>query len=241
MKDIVSSFPGIIMEEETHTYKKDGRVIPSVSSCLTNFYPKFDPNLVKYSAKKQNKSVSQLQAEWDKAGSDACIKGTSIHTFAEDYQVTPIRPTKIEELAVIQWYMDLPEHQKVQFIECRIYFEDYYAGTFDKLIYDESDDTYILSDWKTNKDLLKDYGKKMYAPFDHLVSNNLHKYYLQLNHYALALKEKGFKIKEMKVVHLKPHQEDFPTLYKSYDVPDYTDILKQHYLTNDHRNYSFNN
>jgi len=238
MINIDNYFPGLEFDEKSHTYKRDGLGLPSVSFCIKKFHKEFDPDIVKYSAKKQGKTTEDLQAEWTKITKDACDKGHTIHEYAELYHTNCLKPSSIEELAVVQFYMDLPSHIIPMFMECRIYYGNHYAGTFDKLLYDTSDDSWILSDWKTNKDLHKNYkGQMLYEPFDDLLETPLHKYYIQLNHYALPLIEAGINIKEMWVIHLKPNVAEYPKLYTKYTIPNLTDKLKKYY---DDRDYHIN-
>lgn len=233
-------FPNLDFDEETHTYTRNGWGIPSVSSCIKKFHKPFDENQVYRSAKKLSMDPEELKSQWKNTAKVACDKGTTIHSFAELYNDGCYKPSSIEELAVVQFYMDLPSHITPMFVECRVYYGDHYAGTFDKLLYNTRTGKYILSDWKTNKDLHKNYaGQMLYEPFNDLLETPLHKYYIQLNHYALALEEVGIEIEDMWVIHLQPNKDVYPKLYTLYKVPNLTTKLKDHYDSNRGSNIGF--
>lgn len=219
--------------EEDHTYWLEGKQVQSVSKNLELFHKPFPANAIYGSAKKQGKTVKQLQKEWDKSKDDACAKGSKIHKFAELYNDNCITPTCIEELGVIQFYMNLPEHIIPLVVEIRVYYKNSkgevkYAGTFDGILYNRLTNKYILYDWKTNKELNKDVGNMLLEPFNDITDTKLHRYYLQLNHYNLALSN-HIEIEDMWVIHLKPNIEQYPNLYTLYTVPNLTNKLKEYY------------
>lgn len=230
MIDISIHFKDLIFKEESHTYWLDDKQLPSVSSLLKKFAIPFDEkNALKYSAKKLGVSEQSLKESWTKINKEACDKGHTIHEFAELYNNDCLKPSRIEELAVIQYYMNLPKHILPLFVELRVYYKDLYAGTFDGLMYNTLTGKYILYDWKTNKDIHKNYNNQMLlSPFDDLLDTPLHKYYIQLNLYKKAI-EQYLEIEHMEIVYLKPNIDNYPMLYQTFTVPNLEHKLKQYF------------
>jgi hypothetical protein len=99
-----------------------------------------------------------------------------------------------------------------------------YAGTADIILYNTKTDKYIIGDYKTNKDLFKNYkGKKMLLPFNGLLDCPLSKYKLQASYYQILLEQmEGVEVEERWVIHLLPDGT-----YKVHKPEDLTDKLKQ--------------
>ena len=106
-----------------------------------------------------------------------------------------------------------------------------YAGTLDILCYNKNTGEYIILDYKTNKDLFKNFKeKKLLKPFDNLLDNPFNKYQLQLSFYQILIEQIDFiKISSRKIIWIKPNGN-----YQLYDTEDYTEQLKQYY-NNDNR------
>ena len=105
-----------------------------------------------------------------------------------------------------------------------------YAGTFDLLFYykDDEDDSksgLLICDYKTNKELTKEFSraknKMMLHPFENLYVESLSNYTLQLSCYQIPLEDIGLKVIGRRLIHLK---ED--GTYEKISLPNVTKELR---------------
>ena len=128
------------------------------------------------------------------------------------------------EEAIVNFWNDLHSTVIPLVIELQMFHKEYmFAGTADILLYNTVTNTFIIGDYKTNKDLFKNYkGKTLLSPFKNLLDSPYNKYQLQLSFYQLLLEQTGFKVSSRKLIWLKPDGT-----YLLYNTDDYTDILKE--------------
>ena len=118
----------------------------------------------------------------------------------------------------------MPEHILPVTAELRMYhFKHLFAGTADVLLFDTKNQTYIIADYKTNKDLNKNFrNKTMLAPFNNLLDSPLNHYQIQLSYYQILLEQIGVKVSRRIIVWL-----DLEGNYQMIDTEDLTDKLKE--------------
>jgi len=138
--------------------------------------------------------------------------------FTEDENgdkiVTALYP---KEEAVLNFWNDLPDCYIPILAENKVFNvnETYaYSGTFDILFYydatlnGESDKKsgLLILDYKTNKDLYKNFNEqKLLPPFQELLDNSLNIYKLQLAAYQLCLLKIKLKVIGRRLIWLKPN------------------------------------
>lgn len=120
-----------------------------------------------------------------------------------------------KEEAAIKFYEDMPKCVVPILAETKVYDEDLgYSGTFDLLCYYDAEldgkssknSGLFVLDWKTNKDLYKNYkGKKLLSPFDGLLDMPLSIYKLQLSLYENCLEKIGMKVVARRIMWLLPN------------------------------------
>jgi hypothetical protein len=208
---LLSTFAPLHFEEESHTYEVDGRPLDSVSKKLGQFYESFDKYAVvgPYTAKwnKNNpdnpKTEEEVLEEWDRKRIEAAERGTKIHLFAESYPDFPEAKWP-EEQGIIEWYDSLPDHYEVVCLELQM-FGSYYAGTADIILLNTKTGNLVIADWKTNKDLFKNFrGKRMKSPFKMMLDSPYNHYKLQLNHYKMMIEDMTpFTVEDMWCIWLK--------------------------------------
>ncbi len=98
----------------------------------------------------------------------------------------------------------------------------FYAGTPDMILFDVVKNYLVIIDYKTNKDLFKNWGYLL-EPFDTMECHPYNKYQLQLSYYKIMLEEKGFEVGTTLIIHLKSDGNYIP-----YETIDLTQELKQH-------------
>ena len=140
-----------------------------------------------------------------------------------------------EEVASAKFYQDMPECCIPILAETKVYREDLgYSGTFDLLTYYDAEldgktaskSGLQIRDWKTNKDLYKNFGgKTLLYPFQDLLDMSLNIYKLQLSLYQLCLEWLGYKIVSRHLMWLKPNET-----YEKIPLESYTTTLEK-YLT----------
>lgn len=103
------------------------------------------------------------------------------------------------------------------------------CGTADLLFYydhptDKSKNGFIIGDWKTNRELISSYNRKvgrmMKTPFDDMIDEALNHYALQFSCYQLMMESVGIKVIARRLVWLK---EDG---YEVFNMPDKTREMK---------------
>lgn len=153
----------------------------------------------------------------------------------EDGYLLPHSP---KEEAVLKFNIDLfniPNMYPV-LVETRVYtglnkknkLKQNFAGTFDMLYYFKhpSDDTksgLIILDYKTNKDLYKNFNEnKLLSPFEEYLDCPFSHYILQLSAYQIPLEDIGLKVIGRRIIWLKEDGN-----YEKFNTPDVTKILRK--------------
>lgn len=236
--DILECFKGLEFEEESHKYFFNSKPIKiSVSGLIKNFYEPFDSYEVSLKvAQRTGVDQKELLKEWDEAGKKAIKTGNKSHLFGEVYPFNRhLEPSNGFEEAIVKFWNDLPEHVVPVIMELRMFHKEFmFAGTADILLFNTITGTFIIGDYKTNKDLFKNYkgiennwkGKMMTGVFSHLLDCPYNKYQLQLSFYQILFEQTGFKVSSRKLIWLLPDGT-----YKMYSTDDYTEILKEQLKT----------
>lgn len=223
---ILNSFSDLQFESEGHVYTLDNQNLIPVSNIVSTFKNHFDTEKKsKEYADKYGKNVNQVREQWAKSNKDACDLGHRVHEFAERYFYNPnISPSDGFEQAVLAFWKSIPESIIPVMSESRLYSRKYrYAGTSDNLFYDKWQKGLIISDYKTNKDIFKNFrGQTMLYPFDHLLDSPFNNYQLQLSLYQIPLEDIGYKVVDRWIVWLKPDGT-----FEKYETMDFTKDLRQ--------------
>lgn len=223
-----SLFGELQFEEERHIYTLRGKILPSVSRKIDGHYAKVDFTPMKRAiSKRDNISVDDLQAQWDKKRDDACALGHETHTYAEHYTGRQ-KPVNKCEVAAKRFLDELPDYYEIVIKEARMFSEEFgYAGTSDLILLDKRTATLVIADYKTNLDLYKHYRQVMKPPFSHFYVNPFNKYKLQLSYYQIMLERLasslGTTISNRVIVYLQRDGE-----YKIYPTEDLTLTLKNY-------------
>ena len=113
-------------------------------------------------------------------------------------------------------------------MELQMFHKDFnYAGTADVLLYNTRTKCFIIADYKTNKDLFKNYKDKRFKyPFAYLKDSPYNKYQLQLSFYQILFQQTKYIVEDRKIIWLIPNGT-----YNMYSTEDFSSELK-HYLLN---------
>lgn len=144
---------------------------------------------------------------------------------------------KPKEIAAVKFWKDLPDCYIPILCETKVFDEEnQYSGTFDLLVYYDaelngkksSNSGLILMDWKTNRDLYKNYNEqKMLEPFSDLLHMPLSTYKLQLSLYQNCIEKIGLKVVGRKLMWLKDNSTYEQIRLESY-VKKLVRYLKDH-------------
>lgn len=231
MKNLLtSSFDALEFEEVEHKYTLDGRNLTSVSKIVENYAEKFSDDIAERYALKHNLNVEDVRKSWEDNNKIACDFGKSVHDFGEMYFYDKtINPKNKHESAIVKFWKEIPSYYIPIACESRIYTEKYdYAGTFDLLLFDEIRNGIVIVDYKTNKDLFKNFkGKLMLSPFDFMLDSPFNHYQLQLSLYQIPLEDIGITVLNRHVIWL---QSD--GTYNNYKTNDYTNYLRNNLSIN---------
>lgn len=148
-------------------------------------------------------------------------------------------PTRDKENAVLKFHDEMSKDLHFVLAETKVYtgknkeltnLKQDYCGTFDILYYykdpvDDNKSGLVIMDYKTNKELKKEfnrkYGKTFLAPFDDFIDEPLSTYTLQLNAYQIPLEDIGLKVLYRVIIWLK----DDGT-YERIPIPNMTERLR---------------
>lgn len=194
----------------------------------------------------------QILESWKKISDEACEHGTFTHECGESlfYYMTgqndKILPGFKDRLtedggfmllypkeeAAGKFYEDIPECIVPILAETKVYDEELgYSGTFDILFYYDAvldgknpeKSGLMVMDWKTNKDLYKNFkGKTLLSPFNELLDMPLNLYKLQLSLYQSCINKVGLKVVARRILWLKPDGS-----YDKINLEEYVNILRE--------------
>lgn len=225
---ILQFFGDISMNEEEHKYYLGNQPLGiSVSGIIKRFYKPFDAQIVsKYSAIKHNVSQASLLKSWDNDKDVACKKGNKAHKFGEVYPFNRhLKPSTKQDEAIVKFWNDLPAHIIPVMAECMMWHKKYlFPGTMDILLYNTLTKEYIIADYKTNKDLFKNYKlTRMLGVFSDMLETPFSKYVIQLSLYQILLTQiPGIKVSSRKIIWLKDDGD-----YVLYDAENLVDKLNE--------------
>ena len=136
-----------------------------------------------------------------------------------------------KEEATVKFWEEIPPCVVPILAENKVYDEGLgYSGTFDMLFYydaelEEKDGTksgFYIMDYKTNKDLYKNFNeKKLLPPFDELLDMPLNIYKLQLSLYQNCIELIGMHVVARSLIWLKPNGE-----YDKIKLEEYVKTLR---------------
>jgi len=222
----------------------------SVTTWNKSLFPKFDADAVIANIMRgrnwnpENKywgqTPEQIKASWMSSGASVADAGTNLHEqiemFMNNAELAPgythrelLEHYRSKEDTVVrgpEWQFFLKfveEHPdlKPYRTEWMIYHEDIkIAGSID-MIYENTDGTLSIYDWKRSKDITSDNTWKKFAlhpVIAHIPDTNFWHYSLQLNTYKAILEEKyGKTIRDLNLVRIHP---DIPEqTYELLSVP----------------------
>jgi hypothetical protein len=174
----------------------------------------FDRNISINYAKKTGSTPEKVLAEWDEIARVASLRGNKAHDFGESYIFDrTLTPTTPLEEAVVKFWSQFPDYIVPVGAEVQMYHKKFnYSGTMDIFLYNTKNDTYIIGDYKTNKDLFKNFREqKMLGSFSDLLDNPFNHYQVQLSYYQILIEQLGLKVSNRFILWL---QDD--ATYKFY-------------------------
>lgn len=225
-KQILNYFKELNFKEKEHQYLiSDVPIKISVSGLIKKYkFPTDWNKVLTNSAKKHRKSEAEISRSWKEAAKEGCETGNEAHLFGEIYVVDRTHKSVSGfDDAIKKFWADLPDYIIPLLLEVRMYHKKYmFAGTADILLYNTKTGQIYIADYKTNKDLFKNYqGQKMTGPFKHLLCSPFNHYKLQLSYYQILLEQIGIKVSGRKLIWLKKDGT-----YLLYNLEDYSDILR---------------
>lgn len=227
----------INFEPIEHKYfTESGKRLISVTQLLNLYKKPFDEDgsILKRCAQKRGITENELKKEWDKAKTDGCNYGTSVHKSIE-YFITRKKIAKdgnediVRQLKKIRFKgLLLPEviigDEELGIAGTSDLLDKYNSGSID--IYDA----------KTNKKLSNycPFGNKMLYPVDHLYQTDINIYSLQLSLYAYILERKlGFWINNLTLLWVNPQNriiEIIPVPNRQMEVENIIKHYQENYL-----------
>lgn len=244
LKSLQDSFKDFKFYENGHYYECKGqRVGISVTRLIEQYANEFDNEAIAGKvAIKENKTTSEVLAEWKYKADFACAKGTTCHEFAQSLwsgaEYVPIKfdntleyENAVKEIQrqAINFKNDYEEHLEHLVDELPIGSKEYdIASCVDHLFYNKLTGGLVLVDYKTNSYMSgynkTAYKKPMKIPLQHLNDDALHHYYIQLSIYKYLIeKYTGLKVDEMFIVYFTENNDN----YEIIDIPYLKDEVKK--------------
>jgi len=195
-----------------------------------------------------NMSPQQIKAQWSANGSSVSSAGTDMHYEIECFMNEKLLPRDYTHVELYNLYMcdhkttsksvewqyfmnfvkDFPELKPYR-TEWTIYHEDVKISGSVDMIYENSDGTLSIYDWKRAKNItrINNWNKFALPPqICHLPDSNFWHYAMQLNTYKVILEEKyGKKVTDLYLVRLHPDAEE--KNYELIKLPDLSNEVRQ--------------
>jgi len=223
-------FKGLTFEASRHEYFYRGnKIAKSVSGLIHEFVKPQDwDKIAERKDIKEGKPLGYHKQLWAKVSKDACDDGSDVHDFGEKSRKLEEAKEHNKKKAIVNFWSDCfskyPGRYVVVARELKMVHKKFlFSGTGDFILFDTWTNTFIIGDYKTNKDLFKNFrGQKLLAPFSRLLDNPYNHYQIQFSLYQVLLEQiYGFKVSERWLIHLKPD-----ATYDRFLTEDYSGILK---------------
>ena len=242
---LLDHFKKMVFDEPSHTYTVVGKGLKPVSTVIKDFDKPFvAEKQAGFSAMKRGITKEAMLKEWDDIRIEACDNGTRVHDFGERYVIEKYgvvsnlifmsadqhlkKGEKLQpkELALIKFWDKKPEWFVPVCLELRMFcVEMGVAGTADIILVDKRDNTLVIADYKTNKDLFKNFkDKRLLGIFRDLKDMPYSKYVIQLSMYQILLEKAGYKVSRRFLVWLRADGE-----YEIMDTPNVTEKLLEYF------------
>ena len=244
-------FNRIKFYNKNHIYKIDGTPTSiSVTRFLNLFTPVFDRDAKALAvAKRNNVDIQTVIAEWEYEKEIACLRGTILHNYIDNYLHNKIIPISTEEIAKlcnnnekeIESFMLKIAKLVIQFESFYSYYSDRFTplksefvvgdiedtqicGTIDNLSLCKREDVVYIIDYKTNKKFTEknNFNSFLTGPVSYLEDTKLNVYGLQLGMYKYILE----KYTSLKVKCLIVWFNENNSSYKLYTPPIFNDEIK---------------
>lgn len=221
----------ISFRESDHIYMVDGVPLDSVTSFVTNCFPKFNANFyAKRKAEELGKRPEEVLAEWEKKGQESRELGTAMHRKIEDYYLgkNPASDETFDLFRIFANKITLKPYRT----EWAVYdWEQKIAGTIDFVDYQNGE--YTIYDWKRSDKLIaknglpiknSQYGEKALPPIENLDNSPYYHYALQLSLYKYILeKNYGITVSKLRLgifhpSYNKPYVLEMPYMQNEIDT-----------------------
>ena len=214
---MLKQFDHIQYNDDLHAYRSNGKLLRSVTQIIAaKIKQPFDTEAISAKvAKKQGRTIAEVQAEWERKGLIGRNKGTQTHNYIElklnkssETLIEADDHVPIECKAFDKFWARFSKDKKARCLiqEWPIGDAEWgIAGKLDtvlELTEDNISNNYIF-DWKTGKFETFSGFNTLKAPFDDLDENQLNIYSIQVSLYRLLLdKHTDLNIKDSYLVHL---------------------------------------
>lgn len=225
-ENLLSYFSDLSFLEREHKYFINKKPVTySVSGLIKMLSNPFNSEVVSMQlSMRDGLPQEKFLFEWEYEKNISLVKGNGTHLFGELYPFNrELIPKTPYENGVKKFWDNLPESFVPIFVELRMYHKKYkFAGTADIILYHKDTNSYIICDYKTNKDLFKrNFGSRLKPPFDKLHDTPFNKYQIQLSFYQILLEQVfGVNVAGRTIIFIKEND------YEKYKTTNYTKELK---------------
>lgn len=217
---IKEAFKDLTFKPDSHSYWLNDQKLRGTTTTIKDLFVKpFPYEVAKFSGAKRGLTEQEELLRWKTACEIACVYGTQKHEEKETEIKTNNLSKELEALFIKYGV-------KPVLTELSVYsLLNKFAGTFDLLVEQLVNGKYELWDWKTNKDIYKNFKYQcMLPPFETYLDMPLTHYKIQLSMYCLCLREIAkINISICRIVWLK---QDNTIEVISFNCDKFLDTLK---------------
>ena len=189
----------ITFDKKGKYYYKGKKIGKSATEVAQIFYERFDKEKIsKRVASREGVSQEEILSRWEQSRKSSANLGTATHSFAEKYVFDrTIKPTTGHQEAVKSYIDNSPRTLIPVGVEVMGVHTDFdIAGTIDLLLWDIEKQAFIIVDFKTNKNIDKNYKKNLLKTFSHIPDTTLNRQRIQLSIYEMILEKASFPLAE---------------------------------------------
>lgn len=188
MNKILQTHNEIVFEPQEHTYFYNGKYLTSGTKFISKYHKPFNKEEILNKQYSDPITKAKKRYEWD----NSSVWGNYIHELLEiHYSINNINATEKEFIYAVNRVEEFIR-KGYEIVGCEVRITNgVIAGTIDLLMFNSSNDKYLLLDFKTCKKLSKATfnNERFYKPLDDIEYNKFTKYSLQLSLYASILED----------------------------------------------------
>lgn len=222
--NIFSAFNHVKYYDDKHKYFIGNKELISTTTFIGEFKKPFNADYwATVKAKERGVSKQQILLEWDDIRDTACVKGSDLHSYSDNFMHNRVFPTDVPDALIKQF----KEFYK-KFINNNLVIRTEYvlgdidlgiAGMIDLFCYNKEKDYFYIADYKTNKkfDFESKYNNYYLEPINFLEDCSFVTYSLQTSIYRYIIeKNLGIELGDSVVIWFNDKNDSYEPVKCTY-------------------------